>query len=361
VSKRSSLGANPTEDYMRRLADGLDALSPADRAEVLAEIRGHIVDATAEAGNDESKALAGFGLPEEMATGILRERGVIAENRGLQAAPSWMRWTALAIDIASWLVLLWLLLVVPIGVAVNVGTMAMIAAWAYVAAIAAVTVWWWGWRRRRRGHTSAGMNILGIRRVRVAGAIALVRATDLGAPRRSKGELAGSIAWTAIVALVACAMGYGLIVGLTQNSAGQRQAQVQEVAQDVVEAEQVVDQAYAAVLEGQPASDWFAPQAAAAAAELLARHGSSGFDGHNVNMVQLPDYKNMPSDTRGLERYSLSAIVDVTEIQGNVALGYWEFTVVKRITDVQVSGSATSFSWTWKIERVRLLGNESGA
>ena len=79
MSRKSAATPGATELYMRRLADGLDALPAPDRAEVLAEIRSHIAEATAEAAGDQARALEAFGSPEEMATRILTERGVVKE------------------------------------------------------------------------------------------------------------------------------------------------------------------------------------------------------------------------------------------------------------------------------------------
>lgn len=360
MSKRSPAAAGETERYMQRLADGLDALRPGERAEVLAEIRGHIADATVEAGGDETNALAAFGDPDEMATRILQERGMVNEDRGVRSAPAWMRWTAVGIDVGSWLVLLCFLLV-PFGVLSSVGGVATAAAWAYVAVVAAGTVWWWGWKRRRRGYTTAGMSIMGLRRVRVAGTTRLLQAADLGEPRRGQGELAGSIAWAVVILLVVAAIAYGAIAGAAQNSAANRQNEVQNVARDVLDAERAIDQVYGAALKGESAPDWFAPQAASAGAELVARHAAGGFDAYSVDSIDLPAYKPMPLDSDELAHYTQVALVDVTEIRNDTGLATYEFRVVKRITDLQVSGNAMAFSGTWRIEKVTRLSDGSGA
>jgi hypothetical protein len=361
VSKGSPTGEGETERYMRRLADGLDALSGADRAEVLAEIRSHLGEATEEAGGDETKALAAFGSPDEMAIHLLQERGVIVENRGLPEVPGWMRWAAVAIDAARWLVLLCLLLFVPFGVAAYAGGLVMAASWAYVAVVAAGTVWWWGWRRRRRGYVTAGMSIMGLRRVRVAGATRVVRSADVGEPRRGKGELIGSIAWAALIALVVGVFAYGAIGSVVGNSAANHQQEIQDVAQDVLDAERAVDNVYGAALKGDSASDWFASQAASAGSDLLARAASGAFDGYDIDRVQLPDYKPMPFDSDELARYSVVVVIDVTETRNNIGLLTYEYRVVKHITDLQVSGPGMAFSWTWRIEQVIRVSDSGGA
>jgi hypothetical protein len=359
VSRNSAATPGATEQYMRRLADGLDALPAPDRAEVLAEIRSHIAEATTESDGDEVRALEAFGGPEEMATRILTERGVVKETGGLQSAPGWMRWTALALDIAGWVLLLGLLLVVPLGVALYVGRVGAIVAWVYVAAIAGFAIWWWGWKRRRRGHTSAGMNVLGIRRVRVAGATRLVRATDLGDPKRSKGELAGSIIWAVFLLAVLAFAGLEWFATSVQNSASHHQQEIQNVADDTLQAENVLDNAYNAALKGENATDWFAPQAAKAEADLLARHTAGLFNEYHVDTVQWADYKPLPEGA-DLKGYVLTAVVQVSESRDGTDFVLYEYTVVERITDVQFSRqgarSTTSYSGQWKVEGVKQVG-----
>jgi hypothetical protein len=359
VSKMSAAGSGPTEHYMRRLADGLDALPPSARAEVLAEIRGHIADATVEAGGDEAAALVAFGNPEEMATRILTERGVIAENLGLQAAPGWMRWAAVGIDAGWWLVLLVFLLAVPFGLLAYAGTVAMVAAWVYVAAVAGGTVWWWVRKRRQRGYASAGMNIMDLRRVRVRGATKLVRATDLGEPPRSKGALAGSIVWAVVIVVVVGGVCYGGIAGAVQNSASGHEQIVQDVANDTLDVERVVDGIYNAALKGEAVSSWFAPQASGAAADLLARHAAGAFDAYSVDRIEFLGYKPMPYGD-DLAGYVLTALVEVTESRGDTGQVLYQYRVVKRITDLQVSrnGASTSVSYSgqWQVEEVTRLG-----
>ena len=359
MSSKSTATPGATELYMRRLADGLDALPAPDRAEVLAEIRSHIAEATTESDGDEVRALEAFGSPEEMATRILTERRVVKETGGLQSAPGWMRWTALALDIAVWVVLLGLLLVVPLGVALFVGWAGEVVAWVYVAAVVGVAVWWWGWRRRRRGCSSAGMNVLGIRRVRVAGVTKLVRASDLGEPKRSKGELAGSIIWAAFLLAVLAFAGLEWFATSVQNSASHHQQEIQNVADDTLQAENVLQNAYMAALRGENASDWFAPQAVKAGTDLLARHTAGLFNEYHVDTVQWADYKPLPEGA-DLKGYVLTAVVQVSESRDGTDFVLYEYTVVERITDVQFSrhgaNTTTSYSGKWQVESVKLVG-----
>jgi uncharacterized membrane protein len=361
VSKQLMTMSGATQQYLRRLADGLDALSSSDRAEVVAEISGHIADATAEAGGDESQALAAFGNPEDLAARILAERGIIAESRGLQAAPAWMRWGALIFDAGQWLLLLVLGLAVPLAlVAVVAYSSRVIAvpAWLFVAVILGVTVWWWGWKRRRRGFTSSGMSIIGIRRVRVTGTTKLVRATDLGEPSRTKGELAGSIVWAAIVLVLLGFLLYGWAAGWAQNSTYARQQTVQSAVQDTLEAERVIDSMYKAAMKGESVYTWFGPQTAAVGTELLARYNAASFDDFNVDNVQFPDYRSMP-DGKDLAGYTLTAVIDVTEISDGSSSAAYEYTIVKRVTDVQYSrrgaNSTLNYSAEWRVESVTKL------
>jgi uncharacterized membrane protein len=52
---------NASERYLQQLADGLEALGPAETSEVIAEIRSHLTEATVEANGDVAFALARFG------------------------------------------------------------------------------------------------------------------------------------------------------------------------------------------------------------------------------------------------------------------------------------------------------------
>ena len=360
MSKRPVVETGPIGPYMRELADGLDALSPADRTDVLAEIRSHIADAAAEAGGDEAKALAGFDSPDLLATRILQERGLVAENRGLQDAPGWMRLTAVAVDAARWLVLLWFLLVVPFGVTMYAGAVVMALAWAYVAAIAAVTVWWWGWKRRRRGYVTAGMDLMGLRRVRVSGVSRLVQATDLGERPRRKAQLIWSICGAMVLLVFVASLGWGLFHTALQNSGLSDQQQTQEVARDVLEVERVVATVYAATLTNQSADDWFASQATGVEAQLVARHAAGGFDDYFVAQVQLPDYRPMPSLSDDPADYTLVALVDVTESSNGMASATYQYRVVRYVTDLQMSSNSGSYSWRWQIEGVTQTDNGDG-
>ncbi len=351
MSEKTPSGASETGHYLQRLADGLDALAPAERTEVLTEIRGHIADATAEAGGDEAKALAGFGAPELLAARILQERGLIAESQGLQDAPGWSRWAAVALDGGRWLVLLWILVAMPFGLFGYSGPILMAIGWLYVAAVCALAVWWWGWKRRQRGYVTAGMNIMGLRRVRVGDTVRLVRATDLGEPKRGKGELASSVAWAFVILLIVASFGFGMLRSATQNSESNHQQEIQDAVRDAREAEDAIRSVYAAALAGTASPDQFSSDLADDATQLVARHASGSLSSYHIVDVQLPGYEPLPSDGSELADYEVAAIVQVTEMgQDGVSSATYEYSIIKHITDVQQSGSAGSFSWRWVIE-----------
>jgi uncharacterized membrane protein len=333
MSQATSEKNSATERYLRELADGLEALPPADRAEVLAEVRSHLAEATSETGGEEERALAGFGEPSVLATRILQERGVLAEFSGLPDAPRSTRLAAVAIDAARWLLLLWVLLgaVFLYGAAGSPSPLTVALAWTYVAAVVAGTAWWWIRTRRQRGHVSAGMNVMGLRRVRVGEASRLVRATDIGEPKRARSELAGTVIWTLLLLLVVASLGYGLISSVRGQIETTHQQEIQAAAQDALEAEHLVTELYDATLRNEAASStWFTPEAGAAATDLTGRHNLGGFDSYSIIDVQLPDYHSAASadDVNGYEGVVL---LDVNEFQKNTYL---------RIGDLPLQGRA---------------------
>jgi uncharacterized membrane protein len=340
-----------TERYLRQVADGLEALGQTEAGEVLAELATHIAEATAEADGDESKALAGFGSPDLLATRILQERGLLAESAGLRDAPGWMRLAAVAIDAARWLFLLWFLLgpVFFIGVAGSPSPLTMALGWVYVLAVIAGTVWWWLRTRRRRGHVTAGMRTLGLRRVRVGDATRLVRMRDIPGLRRGRLELVGSVTWALLLVAMLAFGGYGLVSSARSSAESNRQQQIQQAVDDSTQAEALVRVLYDSILQGDANRSSIAPAAMPAIDELVARHQRGLFDSYWIYRVQLPDYKLLiPPVGRSRE---VVALVEVSELQkaGGDSASY-QYTVVCRLTPAQTQGNSGSFSIDWQIE-----------
>ena len=346
-----------TEQYLRRVADGLEALGQTEADEVLAELATHIAEATAEAGGDESKALAGFGSPDLLAARILQERGLLAEGAGLRDAPGWMRLAAVAIDAARWLLLLWFLLgsVFFVGVAGSPSPLSLTLGWVYVLAVIAGTVWWWVRIRRQRGHVTAGMTTLGLRRVRVGDTTRLVRTRDIPGLRRGRSELVGSVVWALLFVAVLAFLSYGLFSSARSSSESNRQQEIQEAVRDAREAQGFVENVYTAITEGKSARGSFSPEAAPAADELAARYGTSlfqAYDAYSITDVELPDYASMFS-ARDPSAHTVVALVDVNEVLklGGGSATY-RYTVVRRVTSAQMDGNAGTFTTEWKIEAV---------
>jgi hypothetical protein len=134
---------------------------------------------------------------------------------------------------------------------------------------------------------------------------------------------------------------------------------VQSAVQDTLEAERVIDTMYKAATKDESVSSWFAPQTGGAGTDLLVRHETASFDDFSVDSVQFPDYKSMP-DGKDLANYTLTAVIDVTEISGGSSSAVYEYTIVKRVTDVQYSrrgtNSTLSYSADWRVENVTKLG-----
>ncbi len=288
------------ESFLLRLAEGLEALGPAETKEVLAEIRSLLAETTAETGGDEIVALARFGDPHVLATRILEERGVLVGGSTVPEAPAWKRTAALAIDIAFGLAGLFLLVYLAMYFPRYSGELVFrptAARYALAGVAAAVWVAWWFWQRRRSGHLTTGVSIMGLRRIRVGPANRMVRARDIpGVARGVLGRIISTIAAVLVLVVLAC---FAHSFFLQREGFGMRDHMVQEeaVAQYTSDAAVLVSHIYQMVLVGeQPASiqGLFAPAAGDAARALLARHAQGKMDSYEIDSVSPSAWPSSP-------------------------------------------------------------------
>lgn len=355
---------DPMVQYFRQLARCLEALGPAETAEVVAEVRSHLAEAVAEAGGDEAAALASFGSPDVLAARIFEEREVLAGGSFLPEAPAWRRSVALLIDVTFWLILLGVFFVQPLAATWfddPPGIHWRIIGSLYLAALMAGSVWWWAGGRNSRGHVTNGMYMTDLRRVSVGHTTRMVRAGDVPweSPLRRR-----RVAW-AIRAMLLLLFVYWFadnVVWTTWvNGRADREREQQQMIDDAVRAtssavSHVSDVYRMVTAEAQPndIEGYFAPEAHDVPADLKARLAAGEIDSYSIWWVQLPDHPNgffEPSST-----YELLALVQVAEYaEGSDSPTIYEYRV--KLKTLAVWGNDDDSEWTgaWFIESAQLV------
>ncbi len=281
-----------TEQYVLTLRDALEALGPEETEEVVAEIRGLLADAVADAGGDEDAAVVGFGSPEVLAARILEERGVIAGQTRVPDAPTSAQVVAALIDLVIALVGgVFILTLVGLLAAVIeysgapdslvLGTIAagMLGYWAAV-------VWWWARRRTRSGYASTGMQTAGLRRIRVGETTRTVRVRDINGfagRRRAKPKVK-----TAVAVLLAALLLFGAVF-LNEL---RWQSRVDEALIAASSSQQLVTAVYQQVIQGtetEQLQTYFTESARADMAALRERAASGELDSYEIQGLHLPD------------------------------------------------------------------------
>ena len=298
------------EQFLTRLAAALEALGPAEVDEVVAEIRAHLAEATADAGGDETAALAAFGSSEALAARILEERGVVTAGSTVPEATFARRFGAAAVDGAVWLVKLQILLAlasIPVYRYGSPSQALVVAFWVCAAVLAVGMVWRLIVLWRRPGYATTGMELLGVRRIRVGNTTRIVRERDVPG-----GARAGRV-WPAIVTLVAVYLLVGAGVSVAQNTGHDAVSQSATAITGASHAASAVSTAYQQALAGVPVSDApdnFAPGAVPAYAALLRRHAAGTLLGYTIDSIELDHVY----DTGGLPKSGdLSLFVTVGE------------------------------------------------
>jgi uncharacterized membrane protein len=255
---------DPLQQYLLRLAGGLEVLGPDESAEVLAEIRTHLAQAIADAGGDEAAALTGFGPPEEFAARILEERGIRSGDSG-PAAPTWMQVAAHLIDVAVWLAVTFLLSPIASLFAGLVlrplsearASVAHTPVTLVVLAFLAVAVGWFFWirKRNRKDFQTTGMTVMGLRRVQVGPDRRTVRRRDIPGLPKYRLSRAGAV-YTALVVLVFLGAGiYSLASSRSQDQATNTQQAVQDATLYSTTAASQVSDVYRMVMLGDSTKD----------------------------------------------------------------------------------------------------------
>ncbi len=354
MSKRKRL--SDSEKFLAEFREALEVLGPVEATEVVAEIGSHLAEATTEAGGDQKAALEQFGSPTVLATRILHERGALSGEGSVREAPMWMRFTAVAIDGARWLILLWLLLgwTLFMGVPVDpsAAPVAMVLAWAYIAVVIAGTVWWWVGRRRSKA--TGGMTALGLRRVRLGDTTRVVRERDIPGAGQSVFTRRASIVWALIVLLVFGWWIFGLVSSARDTNQSNRQAEIQMALDDSTQAITIIQGVYTALEQGQGISSWFSPGAAAGAADLTARYTTKPFDHYVVSRVEVPDYEPIQFDEDPTGR-RIDVYVTVTEFDKVGTSAGYRFKVVERVTRAESDRNAGFIETRILIEEVASL------
>jgi uncharacterized membrane protein len=281
------------EEYLARLGEALDVLGDPAAAEMVAEIGGHISDAIAERNGDADAVLAEFGTPEALATRILEERGILSGAPSVAEAPAGTRLLAGLLDIAVWLFAIYVVLVALEVVALmavvsNLHALAAVAFYAVAAAVMGASIWWWAKARGRAGHSTLGMRLVGLRRVRVGDKVITVRLADVpGVSRPSRLLPALMVGFALLVIVPALLSEYGVL------KANQRAEQA-GVVSEVSMAASVVGELYQQVENRTSLNDEFgnvAPSARSGVSDLIGRHARGQLDGYVVDRLELVSYK----------------------------------------------------------------------
>jgi uncharacterized membrane protein len=214
--------SDAVKNYLSRLAESIEALGETESAEVVKEVRAHLYDAIAETDGDENAVWQQFGSPEVLAARILEERGRVAGGSFVPEATVWRKTLAMVLDLIVWLgtaVLIAFLVVVPIRIIVSTnmlqsirkivpinmsGLLIVPILWVLGLVIIIYTAWGFFKNRRKPGHTTAGMQVLGLRQIRFGETTRLVSEKSIpGASRRSKVFPVTKIALTLFLLLMA--------------------------------------------------------------------------------------------------------------------------------------------------------------
>ena len=346
-------------DYLERLAESLEALGPAEISEVLSEIHSLLTEAIRDNHGDEQQAMARFGTPEDLAVRILEERGILSERSPVPEAPARLRIAALAIDVAVWLVACMLL--VPVvgmivfaassrfaggaGFSINaIGVLLMLVT-------AAALGWLWFGRRRHKWYTSTGMEVVGLRTIRVGRETRVVRTRGIPGAARGKWSRAGSVVSTAIVLLILVFGLVSLVSSVIGNRAGDRETAALNAVSYSGTGVQMVSEIYREVQLGKPESDLsgeFAPGAESALKDLLTRQQGREIVSYSISSIDLTG--------TGLDEFSETSLAD----HAGVLISVSEFpegsaepvTYRYLVKMVVTSRTSNGFTGEWLIESV---------
>jgi uncharacterized membrane protein len=351
--------SDAVSDYLERLAECLEALGPAETSEVLSEIYSLLAEAIQDNGGDERGAIAKLGLPEDLATQILEERGILRDGSPVPKAPTRLRIAALVIDVAVWLVAC-MLLVPVIGVIVYATTSRFaggagfsinaIAILLMIVAAAALG-WLWFGRRRRRWYVSTGMEVFGLRTIRLGRETRVVRIQGIPGAIQGKWSRAGSIASAAIVLSILVVGLFSLVSSAIGNRAGDRETAALNAVSYSGTGVQMVSEIYREAGLGTAESElsgWFAPGSESALKDLLARQRGRQIVSYSISSIDLTG-----ADLGGFSQTSVpdqaGVLVTMSEFpEGSAQPAAYRYLVKLIVT----SRTSNSFSGEWLIQSV---------
>ena len=294
----------PVEDYVRRLRGLLAGLPRADVADIVEEVRSHLREQIAEAGEDDAdQAVQAFGTPETFAAQVLERLG-LAPGGAVGDAPLLLRALARTVDEAIGLLPLMLLFFSPVfalgllvgpflGLAGMTVAVSLVTA-AYLAGCAVWAVWYLRWLPVH-GHPGIGLRLTGLSRVRVAGGWRTVHTLDVAEGADARRRAKPAYAWLLVaVPMVAFAALFLLsfvssLVGMALQpwdwvgeSVGQRQ--------DIERSLAVVNGFYAAVESGDAdsAAKFVTPASHPEVAPFVSEASAIGVTRHEVGISELP-------------------------------------------------------------------------
>jgi len=343
------------ERYLEQLSQGIEALGPEEAAEVVAEVRAHLAEAVAGAEGDRESVIAQFGSAEVLAARILEERGVVAGGGGLPEAPAGRQWLAVLVDALVWLaevLVVYLVLsqitvaiVVSIGPDVAQGRVPFFAALALTLAAAVELGWRLRVARQGPGTRSVGMQLLGLRRIRLASDTRVVLFRQVPGLKRIS-PLMPSIAVLLALAVVA---GFGWL--WTQGSRVQGEDAVVTAVQRVSGAVGTVTGLYQRVARDRQAvaaPDTYAPSAAPAIAALAARRKAGAVVAYSIDLVELTDAT--PLVGLPAPGHTVGAVVTVDEYGAvsDTLHTAWQY----RLDFGEVANADGSAGWGWRITSV---------
>lgn len=249
-----SKASNGIDAYVDELATYLGALGSAEAQDVTTEMRDHLEQAVAEADGDFERVLGEFGSPQALAERILEERGLLSAPAKLSPAPSWRVALAFAVDVLMTLVAALFICVPVLAIAVPFGQswtgyyLRLAIAVAIIVAGLAWGIRWWVRRQRNPEHSSTGMDLLGIRRLRAGSRLMLVMVTDIpGAVPPRRGWAIARVALASVIFLP--------MVATLLNPASQPDWVAQNAVSNTSVAASTATGLYADVLNGATAGD----------------------------------------------------------------------------------------------------------
>lgn len=280
------------EQYLSKLEAELEAIGPVESADVIAEIRSHLTEAAADAGGDIEATIEQFDDPEVLAARILEERGILSAGTGstLPEAPGYAKAMALVFDIAMWLVgVLFLLFFAYIDVGEKPNITVIIIAWTLVTALAAASVWWWTKGRRRPGRRTAGLDIMGLRRISIGGATRIVRIADI--PGAKKVSNLGQTIGVALAILLLLSF----VNSMPRQNKQMVATWVESAVQESSTGTQIVSSLYRDVTIGVKPGELTGAstsQARSAIKDLVSRRASGKLESYEIGKVELAAWQS---------------------------------------------------------------------